>query len=141
MLGLRVTLDQAQFSTLNPADQIVRFGDAELHAQFVRAKHVNKGIVRIQEPHEVIELLYPLPPGRKDGADLPSFVLALKIQLQASQAFTKNTRFDRYDAAPQQAGSAFSDDPSYPYDQNPWGYPAWNTAQPYWAPYPYGGFP
>jgi hypothetical protein len=142
MLGIRFTLDRAAGLApeirMNPGEQKVRFGEAELSPKFVRARVVEKGLVQLREAHEVIELLYPLPAGREDGGDLPSFNLNWNLELGAKGRFVQITRFDRYDAAPQQAGSAYSDDPNYPYGQNPWGLPAWNTGQPYWAPYPYG---
>jgi hypothetical protein len=137
LLGMRMSFSQPKNAahvagTLDAREQVLYLGDTAIEATYVRSEKRKETVVDLSPEHVVIELLYPLPKG-SDGADgIEKFRFRWKIHYGANQAEQQLAQFNRNDAAPQQSGSLFPDDPFYPYDRTWLMEPSWAMNDPLW---------
>ena len=82
---------------------------------------------------EVVELLYPLSKDGDGAKIISSYLFQWKVHYASGKTEQQVTRFNRYDAAPQQAAELFPEDSDYPYDVSPVATPGWEIVQdPFW---------
>jgi hypothetical protein len=119
---------------VDPGEQTVKFGDtAELKPAFVNPSTEKAENIQLNgREHEVIELFYPLA-NSTAAVSVGSFEFQWKVHFGNGKSEQQTARFDRYDAAPQQAADMFFADPDYPYDVVPMEIPGWQIVNdPYW---------
>lgn len=120
---------------VDPAEQIVRMeGGQELRPAYVHSRTRKQSIVELGgSTHEVIEFLYPLAKESGGAATISSYWFEWKVHYGPGKTEQQVTRFDRYDARPQQAAEVYPEDPDYPYDISPIEMPGWTIVRgPFW---------
>jgi hypothetical protein len=122
---------------VDPAEQIVRLGGGqEFKPAYVHSKTRKQSIIELSgSAHEVIEFLYPLSQESEGAAQINSYLFQWKVHYGHGQAEQQIARFDRNDAAPQQAAELYPEDADYPYDFSPIDVPGWQIVRdPFWWP-------
>lgn len=146
MLGMRMSFGRPAGSSavmngtqefVNPAEQLIRIGDGNfIKPAYVRSKEHKLSVVPLNgSTHEVIELLYPLSKDSEGAPGISSYYFQWIVHYGDGKVEQQTARFDRQDAAPQQAAEIFPEDPDYPYDMSPIDVPGWTVIRgPYWWP-------
>ena len=137
MLGMRMSFSQPKVGARIPArldarEQVLYLGDTPFRATYVRSQMRKETVVDLSSDHVVIELLFPLPKGSGGADGIEKYRFRWKIDYGKGRSEQQLAQFDRNDAAPQQAGSMFPDDPFYPYDRSWILEPIWAINDPLW---------
>ncbi|MGZ3653342.1 MAG: hypothetical protein ACXWSC_19425, partial [Bdellovibrionota bacterium] len=123
---------------LKPEELFLEIGDGpKLKPGYVHTKARLADVVELTgRVHEVVELLYPLPNNTAGASELVRYSFEWTLHFGNGKAETQLAHFNRYDAAPQQAGSLFPEDPDYPYDVSPVDLPGWTVIRDpiFWWP-------
>jgi hypothetical protein len=140
MIGMRLSFVRPQGVVaarefLKPEELILQFGDVKIKPAYIYTKARKDAVIELSAARNVVELLYPLPNDYKNEADVEIFKFRWTLLYGKQLIASQTTRFDRKDAAPQQAGSLFPNDPFYPYDYGPLDMPGWEVSEdPFWWP-------
>ena len=134
-----VTPKHPEREYLSPAEQTVRIGATEIKPAFVHTKARKETLIELTGlANETVDFLFPIPAGNTGMDDVEIIYFKWLVHYGKGQMESQTARFDRYDAAPQQAAEPYPFDNDYPYDVSPMQMPGWYIDEdPFWWPGPW----
>jgi hypothetical protein len=134
-----VTPKHPEREFMNPGEQIVRIGENQIKPAFVHTRARKNQLIELNGlASETIDFLFPIPPGNKGADEIEILYFKWLVHYGKGKVESQTARFDRYDAAPQQAAEPYPFDNDYPYDVSPMQMPGWYIDEdPFWWPGPW----